>query len=209
MIAGGGRVRVGGSPGLPPPDDIPVIGWRVWRIHPTGLCSAVLPSRWDVVTAADCKSSSGLRGILRCDVPVGGRVPHVGGRCGLYAKWSADAWRRDITTRHQVIGVIKAWGRIIEHENGFRAEYAQPVLLCYDPAYMAPSAVNLLPRLAKYECPLEQVTMDTRPVTEQDRWAWQTASRLLGTRRKVLPADGRITVWPVDTLGDIARRHDL
>jgi len=27
-------------------------------------------------------------------------------------------------------GIVKSWGRIIEHRSGYRAEFSEPVLLC-------------------------------------------------------------------------------
>jgi hypothetical protein len=34
----------------------------------------------------------------------------------------------------QVFGVVLLWGRVIQHENGFRAEYARPLKLLTVPA---------------------------------------------------------------------------
>jgi hypothetical protein len=52
------------------------------------------------------------------------RVPAVACRCGLYAMRGADALRR--TRDPAVIGTVSLWGRIVEHEHGFRAEWGYP-----------------------------------------------------------------------------------
>ena len=52
------------------------------------------------------------------------RVPDLECRCGLHAMRVANALRR--TRDPAVIGTVALWGRIVEHEHGFRAEWAYP-----------------------------------------------------------------------------------
>jgi len=58
--------------------------------------------------------------------------PEFGCTCGLHAVASPDELRR--TRDPAVLGTVALWGRIVEHEHGFRAELAYPQrlrLLCY------------------------------------------------------------------------------
>ena len=58
--------------------------------------------------------------------------PELDCTCGLYAVESPDELRR--TRDPAVLGTVALWGRIVEHEHGFRAALAYPQrlrLLCY------------------------------------------------------------------------------
>jgi hypothetical protein len=51
-------------------------------------------------------------------------VPDVDCRCGLHAMRASDALRR--TRDPAVLGTVALWGRVVEHEHGFRAEWGYP-----------------------------------------------------------------------------------
>jgi len=58
--------------------------------------------------------------------------PELDCTCGLHAVGSPDELRR--TRDPAVLGTVALWGRIVEHEHGFRAALAYPQrlrLLCY------------------------------------------------------------------------------
>lgn len=58
--------------------------------------------------------------------------PELDCTCGLYAVASPDELRR--TRDPAVLGTVALWGRVVEHEHGFRAALAYPQrlrLLCY------------------------------------------------------------------------------
>lgn len=58
--------------------------------------------------------------------------PELDCTCGLHAVESPDELRR--TRDPSVLGTVALWGRIVEHEHGFRAALAYPQrlrLLCY------------------------------------------------------------------------------
>ncbi len=60
------------------------------------------------------------------------RAPFPHCTCGLYATRSEELLRR--TRNPAVVGTVALWGRVIEHELGYRAEYAYPQrlqLVCY------------------------------------------------------------------------------
>lgn len=46
---------------------------------------------------------------------------------GVHAFKDIDDARKYSTDREMVIGVVKLWGTIIEHETGYRAEFAKPI----------------------------------------------------------------------------------
>ena len=59
-------------------------------------------------------------------------APNVGCTCGLHGTHDIDILRR--TKSPAVLGRIAMWGRVIEHELGYRAEFAYPqrlALICY------------------------------------------------------------------------------
>jgi hypothetical protein len=58
--------------------------------------------------------------------------PELHCTCGLHAASSPDALRR--TRDPAVLGTVALWGRVVEHEHGFRASFAYPQrlrLVCY------------------------------------------------------------------------------
>jgi hypothetical protein len=88
-------------------------------------------------------------------IPSGTRHGHFAGEgCGLYA-WSAPELieRRYtlVSKRIQCWGVVEGWGRVVEHDKGFRALYMRPLAL----SPMFPIDVKLLGDVAAaYEIPL-------------------------------------------------------
>ena len=66
-------------------------------------------------------------------VPAGHEAPHVDCDCGIYGVlshaqiplWLYESYTDN--TDHKFVCVIELYGRIIEHEKGYRAEYARPV----------------------------------------------------------------------------------
>lgn len=68
-----------------------------------------------------------------------GLTPHTLCKCGLYASRTLEAAWVEQARAHStsysdyrgvaVLGKVTLWGRVIEHERGFRAQYAQPLEL--------------------------------------------------------------------------------
>ena len=104
----------------------PVIGWRIWRLRRsprTGLVleSPLRPQLWP--------PNEPMR--ARCPATVGrGRPPHEGCTCGLYAASSAEHLRVAgvplAGPTCSVIGTVAMWGRVIEHQMGYRSELGYP-----------------------------------------------------------------------------------
>jgi hypothetical protein len=123
-------------------DSIPLVGWRAWAIvdSPAGLelRSLVYAHTWPAREPLQQECEAG--GCLAARWPA---QPHS---CGIHAfKQRADAvgypatWeaRRtgfSVTSDEYVIGQVSLWGRVIEHERGFRAQFAYPYALFLAPA---------------------------------------------------------------------------
>jgi hypothetical protein len=124
------------------PDQVgdPIHAWRIWFVVPEHrtsgelrLQSIVYGKLWEpkVIVKASCRAS-----ITHEDH----EAPSADHKCGIYAvKTSEEAHRyyRDPTYKARtewmeiwkVIGQVALWGKVIEGENGYRAQYAYPVKL--------------------------------------------------------------------------------
>jgi len=127
------------------PDYIsPVVGYRVWQWDATGLKS-LNRIRWrpgDAMTA-ECK-------IEGC-----GEAPQPDCTCGIYASKSLDQLRRIGYTQEFIRGEVWLWGAVVEHEEGWRAQFAYPKNLVV-PLSMVPFSMGSVERwlasLAAYCC---------------------------------------------------------
>jgi len=127
-------------------------GYRKWDVRGGRLVShynQAWPLRAPARAACAPCSRAGL------PIPSGTRHGHFTGEgCGLYA-WSAP----ELVKRHYTLlskriecwGVVEGWGRVVEHEKGFRALHMRPLAL----SPLFPADVKLLEDLAAaYEIPL-------------------------------------------------------
>ena len=123
----------------------PLRGYRKWDIRGGRLVSCynqVWPLRAPAQAGCAHCSRAGL------PIPSGTRHGHFAGQgCGLYA-WSAPEL---VEHQHPLLGrrigcwgVVEGWGRVVEHEQGFRALYMRPLAL----SPMFPADVKLLEDLA-------------------------------------------------------------
>lgn len=119
----------------------PIVGWRCWRILPyetlTGeasvrLCAVGtlgLPKVWEPLapTRAVCSAYDSHHAAPRFD--------H---ECGVWALSDRTAARRRMVAFMQsqggdpvgwAFGQVSLWGRVIEHAEGYRAEFAYPLAL--------------------------------------------------------------------------------
>ncbi len=130
----------------------PLRGYRKWDIRGGRLVSC-----YNQVWPLRAPARAACRHCSRADMPIpsGTRHGHFAGEgCGLYA-WSAPELieRRYtlVSKRIQCWGVVEGWGRVVEHDKGFRALYMRPLAL----APMFPIDVKLLGDVAAaYEVPL-------------------------------------------------------
>lgn len=108
----------------------PIVGWRCWRVYNDGSLAALNagsygPEVWPPREAkqATCHKSTYLN-------PLAGRRDHTNGprescSCGYYAAklLSKAQWPES----NYAYGRVAMWGKVIEHEGGFRGEYAYPI----------------------------------------------------------------------------------
>jgi len=127
------------------PDYIfPVVGYRVWQWDATGLKS-MNGIRWHPgeAFAAECRTQ-GWHEAPRSDCS-----------CGIYASRSLAHLRRLGYTESRIHGEVCLWGTVVEHEGGWRAQYAYPknfvVSLSIVPLCMS-SVEPWLAALAAYGC---------------------------------------------------------
>jgi hypothetical protein len=116
-----------------------LIGWRVWCVVRRGgdlrLASVIQDDVWPVATpfVARCRAHEPPANTLLLSAPASHRVPGAGCTCGIYAaREPAGAWtylrgRDEAHTVARVIGRVMLWGRVVEHEDGWRAERACPL----------------------------------------------------------------------------------
>ena len=112
------------------------LGFRRWRVSTGGdLVGLGVPQVWEPGRqVAVCRGLEGA-GFGNCapfrvwpDHP----VPAMRSRCGI---WAHKAPIRPClcgdpgSPTHGAVGVVRLWGRYVEHETGWRAQYAQVVAL--------------------------------------------------------------------------------
>jgi hypothetical protein len=120
----------------PEPVAAAYVGFRHWHVEGGRLFSIGRHPLDDV----DCPSGAG--GFGRIEWPVAGLTalpcrdgasPALGCSCGIYAtnglRDPGAAWRSGPHYAHHVIGAVALWGRVVEHELGYRAQHARPVAL--------------------------------------------------------------------------------
>jgi hypothetical protein len=136
--------------------DAPIVGWRIWNVSDDLVMPRLLPAGsggrdpWEPRAAvrARCGTSSILTHSLHPHA-----APDPACTCGIYA--SRSLWDferpRPAWPPPSVIGTVSLWGRVIEHERGWRAGFAYPArltLVCslcawFEPGPGEPSVVHV------------------------------------------------------------------
>jgi len=122
------------------PDYIsPIIGYRVWKWDGTGLKSLNgepwLPQRR---LAATCRA----RNSHDTHEP-----PQTDCTCGIYAAKTFHHLCSTGYDRYGVQGEVNLWGTVVEHELGYRAQFAYPKTLLLSPGALTPALVEIQSRL--------------------------------------------------------------
>jgi hypothetical protein len=120
----------------PEPVAAAYVGFRHWHVDDGRLFSIGRHPLDDV----ECPSGAGAFG--RIEWPIAGLTalpcrdgasPGLECTCGIYAtndlRDPGPVWRSGPHYAHHVIGAVALWGRVVEHEIGFRAQHARPVAL--------------------------------------------------------------------------------
>jgi hypothetical protein len=103
----------------------PVVAFRSWRLAGERLMSPFIPCRWQgAVMHATCFDANRrlLRGVGWLEEPHDS--PHEDCQCGIYAYHSPGP-RSWFGEAYWCEGVVSAWGRLVVHADGFRAEHAR------------------------------------------------------------------------------------
>jgi hypothetical protein len=101
-----------------------VVAFRSWRLACGRLMSPFIPCRWDGrVMHAACYDANrtlthGAGWLAEPHVS-----PHADCQCGIYAYHSPGprSWFGEV---YWCEGIVSAWGRLVVHADGFRAEHA-------------------------------------------------------------------------------------
>jgi hypothetical protein len=96
-----------------------IIGWRSWAFTGGRLTSLAFENKWPVgkEMKATCTDSRKIG------------VPHQRCGCGIYALKSLKILRRSHYFGYECFGKVSLWGRIIEGDDGYRAEFAYPKVI--------------------------------------------------------------------------------
>ena len=121
----------------PEPADQPIVGFRRWGVRRRGLFSGIfvagrfVPNPALSVVAPRARPVAwppGENRVAKCFALRGHEAPHRDCNCGIAAYYALDA-EPELPAPEALWGAIVAWGRIVEHERGFRAQFARPVAL--------------------------------------------------------------------------------
>lgn len=120
----------------------PIIGYRAWQWNCTGWNPHSAPLKsfndewWSPGRAmvAACNASFAW-GPARVAEVMNQRheAPQEGCTCGIYATRSFDQLRNLGYQRRGIRGEVYLWGKVIEHESGWRAQFAYPKTLVLSP----------------------------------------------------------------------------
>jgi hypothetical protein len=123
----------------------PIIGFRNWRVYAAGdLHSFTARDRW--TPGADFAAC--------CTARPDEAVPHRDCVCGVHA-FRELRYLRPRALGTAVAGAVALWGRIVEHDLGFRAEHARPVALVESHYAQRVADVYGLPVLSRESLELE------------------------------------------------------
>jgi len=131
-----------------------VVAFRSWRLAGERLMSPFIPCRWQgrVMHATCFDANRGLtRGVGWLDEPH--ESPDEACQCGIYAyhtpgprSWFGEAFWCE--------GVVSAWGRLVVHADGFRAEHARVEALAVPDRLQRFGAMHVHRTAAKLDVPV-------------------------------------------------------
>jgi hypothetical protein len=91
---------------------------------PIHICGRPQPWRPGQPLASRCRASTVLgRGTAKND---GHDAPHEECTCGIYAVKTRQHFRGAGYERYGIYGEVYLWGKVVEHELGYRAQFAYP-----------------------------------------------------------------------------------
>jgi len=108
------------------PDFIsPIVAHRVWKWGATGL-NSLNGEQWlpDRAVEARCRVAPAARHVLVVDRPT--EVPDRNCTCGVHAAKNLEHLRQLGYTDRGICGEVYLWGKVVEHTQGWRAQFAYP-----------------------------------------------------------------------------------
>ena len=122
--------------GTSAPDYIdPVRGWRTWLVvqghDGARLASVSFPALWPRGKRLSAECGRGFHTGAGPPLRIEHRAPSLDCSCGIYASRSLDESERPRPAWPPpcVVGTVALWGRGIEHEIGWRGQFAYPARL--------------------------------------------------------------------------------
>jgi len=160
------------------PDYIsPVVGYRVWQWDATGLRS-LNGEKWfahqplSAVCRAD--ASGAVSGLSKATHNLA-ELPYFKCTCGVYAARTIEHLHQCGYKRFGVYGEVYLWGTVVEHERGWRAQFAYPKTFVLAPTTIPFSLSEISVRLKT----LTEFGTDLFLVRDHERVAlWQHGSGL-------------------------------
>ena len=113
----------------------PIVGYRVWTWNTTGLKS-LCGERWhpSQSLAARCRASAVVGpNVGRSEAADDHDAPQANCTCGIYAVKTLHHFRSAGYERFGIYGEVYLWGTVVEHELGWRAQFAYPKNLFLSP----------------------------------------------------------------------------
>jgi len=126
----------------------PIIGHRVWRLDANSLKS-LNGEPWSPgkALAAGCRAPSFGTALGRAEARDAHDPPQFECTCGVYAARSPEHLRSMGCPRYAIEGEVYLWGTVVEHELGWRAQFAYPKSLFLPPELIPSGAKALEARL--------------------------------------------------------------
>lgn len=127
----------------------PIIGHRVWRLDAARLKS-LNGEPWSPGKAltAGCRATSYATIVGRASAAHDAHdVPQLTCTCGVYAARSLEHLRSMGCPRYAIRGEVYLWGTVVEHELGFRAQFAYPKSLVLPPELIPSGTKEMEARL--------------------------------------------------------------
>lgn len=165
--------------------DEPVVGWRHWGILGRAICSCIqhdlwVPNqrfetvcRWNPYESRmDPDGDTGWS-----DARIHGKVKNPGHHCGVHAWKDGDRGEVEPSMHsHEtfVVGKVSLWGRVYEHQRGYRGEFAYPAEFHIHPetsprvrGILAQYGVPIIERYPEFAPRLAQLRKMGAPVPKQ------------------------------------------
>ena len=110
----------------------PIVGYRVWTWNTLGLKS-LCGELWrpGQSLAARCKASTVVGRDKGMDYVH--NAPHEACTCGIYAVKTLQHFLSAGYDRYGIHGEVYLWGNVVEHELGYRAQFAYPTNFALPP----------------------------------------------------------------------------